>query len=510
MSLATSSAPTGRPIQVREASMEVQGPHVPRMNHGRWHQDHLGTSINLDGSLRTGPQYTAQPKQSTSNIPIYFGGHTTQPLPNAHKGPSIANAIYSIPEDVQERRQEMKKELAHWAEVQLKEKEERKKMEKEMRREEAKRFEWPFDHKRVIVDKKEESKEQISKPNGRVIADSKTFDAAPSQHRAERLRQQYEAAVADQKGLFAGLGEAHTHATRMHKRDVGQVQPPPPHVAIHEQAGSNVDPISWRDRTSYPASHAKKPNMHQDPTNILNSLPITSTTSKTRRVKTDIGATPREDFTDHGGIASHLHPRDETNDVYFHFGRPGAGAPLLHPVTHQLDAHRAGLRRDLKLIDESSPTRPLMTQSAPLYGQGYRPEWTGQDAPQLGYEAAQQARLDPWKWGSDNTYHRANPRHRYSDIMDTGRHIDHRSAVAYHADLDRLVDDRKRAEKQQKEQDAHLGMQHIQSATTITGRSEYWPPYVQGKPPSTLKEAVQGDRHVIYPKPKPVGRRRGV
>lgn len=48
----------------------------------------------------------------------------------------------------------------------------------------------------------------------------------------------------------------------------------------------------------------------------------------------------------------------QTDPSYFHFGRPGAGAPLLNPVTHNIDAHlRTGNpdKHNAKIADPSYP-----------------------------------------------------------------------------------------------------------------------------------------------------------
>ncbi|KAI9097406.1 hypothetical protein DFS34DRAFT_124530 [Phlyctochytrium arcticum] len=197
---------------------------------------------------------------------------------------------------------------------------------------------------------------------------------------------------APDQGLFAGLGDSHRQnqrqsAPRAAKEeqlysandtytttaDVPHAQPLLTRAEqIRQNRNQHYDPISWRKMEAQPAPRPPaKYDIQKDPSNIMNTIPSLSrrtppkqqpqsaycaSTKPLRRIRTDIGAQPRPDHYDHGGVTEYIHPvgvnENAADPSYFHFGRPGAGAPLLHPQTRAIDAHRAGLNRDEKVSNQ--------------------------------------------------------------------------------------------------------------------------------------------------------------
>ncbi|KAI8818986.1 uncharacterized protein EV422DRAFT_128572 [Fimicolochytrium jonesii] len=127
----------------------------PAGGHGRWHTDGL-SSMNFDGSIRGGapnaqaPSAQQPPPPHTANNTIYFGASLVDQsgpnntIPYTRRPPEFATTLNSDPVEVIERRQQMKDDLAHWAKVQMKEKEERRKEERKRRVEEERGMYFPF------------------------------------------------------------------------------------------------------------------------------------------------------------------------------------------------------------------------------------------------------------------------------------------------------------------------------------------------------------------------------
>ncbi|KAJ3022850.1 hypothetical protein HKX48_005051 [Thoreauomyces humboldtii] len=302
------------------------------------------------------------------------------------------------------------------------------------------------------------------------VKDTSGFKESEPSGRAERVRQHAEDAVARRNRL--GMQDAKSHLNPQNVQD--------PFVRLK---GSGTDPAA------------------RDPDNIRNSLVFSKEPVRydSRKVRTDIGAMPRTDPY-HNSVNEYLQTtesRGESDPTFLHFGRPGGGAPLLNPVTHQIDTHRGGLRRSQKFAQGYNER--LAMEEAKLAEQRRAAEQRTGRRPK-GNEGFQND-PDPWRWGSDAPLRQGDFRHRATDVFDDAKHFDPAASTAYHADLDWLVRHRQKNATRLKQEDTDLGIKHIESSLNpwIHDQTTY------GVPPTRYHQADSEAGHVIFAKPKLLG-----
>ncbi|KAI8919156.1 hypothetical protein DFJ77DRAFT_453211, partial [Powellomyces hirtus] len=384
------------------------------MSHGRWHDDNLN-SVNLDGSLRFNPQRDVGRAQKASklfespSVPTQkLVGHT---VPYGTLQPGAETRTHSS-----RGQRTVKEALSHCA--------------------------------------------GLNETGGTPIM----WSEGTVQSRAARVKEQGQQAVMQQVQPHFNTERPLVHRSDFFivvrsKGNLRDQQKTTGDCCGASRARSNVNPINWGSLPEYvPRLYHHSDQSAKDPTNIMNSLILSDhqTWRDTRKVKTDIGALPRSDPY-HSTVAEYLQNSQShahTDPTFFHFGRPGAGAPLLNPTTHQIDAHRVNLKRWQKLGDDG-------------VSDGGSP-----------FSIPRQL---------------ANPRHHTTDIFDNAPHYDPDTAAAYHADLDRLVQHRRNQATRRKEEDTLLGMKHV-AAAMARPVNEY------GLPPVGYHHRSDNS-HVIFAKP---------
>ncbi|KAJ3346030.1 hypothetical protein HDU83_003491 [Entophlyctis luteolus] len=318
----------------------------------------LGTRVNLDGTLRTNPTVTSAPQshQQAHSAPptsrtnpgdfpdlIYFGGHDRRAAEAATRGPSrrgmgLAAAIYSDLERNLEKKKATQREMAEFEKAQLKERAEMKREAavKKMTEDRASgRIPGAYCAQTAEkADRKKQTLKYAAELSGQ-IAEIKAFKQASGE---------------ENKLVKPIIGRNSFNLMKESTKRVGSNRPVTLTIifSISSTTPGNLSfPTVQRGVIRFP--NAKKAHAHltaqvtlfpilpnldesKQGDEVSNSLPMKNRAkiADARRQKTDVVQRIEP------GPTNRLHDpaKDDPNEpAYFHFGRPGNGAPILDAAT---------------------------------------------------------------------------------------------------------------------------------------------------------------------------------
>ncbi|KAJ3292966.1 hypothetical protein HDU79_000810 [Rhizoclosmatium sp. JEL0117] len=315
----------------------------------------LGAKVNLDGTVvqhppRDPPKHSQPPvaNKATDQL-IYFGGQKVQERKATH-GPGLAASIYSDMLLNLEKKKASQKELAEYERFQLKERAELKSQSKEQRIKEESNIKWLFENRNTKrtpnLNRVEELDHQnelrkMSKAYARELSSQIVENNKYKADEQERTTKQN---VWNESQKFEpwNLPPRHHESRR---------QKPPSNADHHKFDLINHSPRpilpSNPKRRSYKIEDIKQlcplngPNdIMTNSLNLKNSHPVITPETKAYRQKTDVVQRKEP------GPNNRLHDqdKDDPNEPgYFHFGRPGNGAPVLDgPTRSKIDASSYG------------------------------------------------------------------------------------------------------------------------------------------------------------------------
>ncbi|KAJ3263416.1 hypothetical protein HDU77_010710 [Chytriomyces hyalinus] len=331
----------------------------------------LGAKVNLDGTLvQPRAAHSSSPGCSTTTTTesqqqpqpsrlIFFGGQTVQPR-NPKHGPGLAASIYSDMMQNLEKKKASQRQLAEFEKLQMKERSEIKSASRKQHASQDGQTKWIFDSRDVqreknpVVIEEKEARFQLRKLS-RNYADELSAQIAENSRFKDNLATALKKTDMDPK-------EAERHQFFNQQpvfRESRRMKPP------RNMDHYKFDPINHSEKPKLASNPKRRPAtpldlQHACPLNkpgqpAGNSLPLPTTPNSstsgaaprhttTRRQKTDVVQRTEP------GLTNRIHDpsKDDPNEpAYFHFGRPGNGAPLLDRATRsKIDARLLAYKGD--------------------------------------------------------------------------------------------------------------------------------------------------------------------
>ncbi|KAI8827696.1 hypothetical protein BJ741DRAFT_629050 [Chytriomyces cf. hyalinus JEL632] len=313
-------------------------------------------AVVVDGSITTGDSQQQQQLQQPSRL-IFFGGQTVQPR-NPKHGPGLAASIYSDMMQNLEKKKASQRQLAEFEKLQMKERSEIKSASRKQHASQDGQTKWIFDSRDVqreknpVVIEEKEARFQLRKLS-RNYADELSAQIAENSRFKDNLATALKKTDMDPK-------EAERHQFFNQQpvfRESRRMKPPRnmDHYKFdlinHSEKPKLASNPKRRPTTPLDLQHAcplNKPGQAAGNSLPLPTTPNSSTTSSTRqttrRQKTDVVQRTEP------GLTNRIHDpsKDDPNEpAYFHFGRPGNGAPLLDRATRsKIDARLLAYKGD--------------------------------------------------------------------------------------------------------------------------------------------------------------------